>query len=447
MATSAFQIEGHPKEIGGRLSDWAIWTTREGKIADGTTADRACEFYQRYLEDIELCRALNLNAFRLSLNWPALCPTQSAPLVLDGHSVDYYRKVLQALKDAKLTTFVSLFHFCLPAALASIGGWRNQRTVDAFEQYARLAAEEFGELVDYWITVNEPLVYAYQSYVPGSWPPGYRKSYLQAFRAIRGLLEGHARAYQAIRSLLPEARISYTIHWRPFTARRKWSPLDFMVRYLRDQIFNHVFPLAVEQGRLTFPFPLTMDKTVSEMMVPIEGLKGSQDFLAINYYTREICEFKPEWPPDIFGERSEITCLEASDMGWETYPQGLYDLLSEDLAPYKFNPDGSLRPIFITENGYASKFPADLDGGDWSLEDDERVGYVVSHLAAVHQAIQAGANVKGYFYWSLTDNFEWAEGLSCRFGLVRVAYPSQERKARKSARLYGQIAAANAISL
>ena len=308
-----------------------------------------------------------------------------------------------------------------------------------------MAAREFGHLVDYWLTINEPLVYAYQGYVPGCWPPGYRKSYLQAFRAIRGMLEGHARAYHAIHSVIPSARISYTIHWRPFEARRKWHPLDLLARHLRDQVFNHLFPSAVDSGELRFPYPLCNASAIKEISGPIDGLKGTADFLGINYYTREICESKFDWPLDIFGVASDIKHRDVSEMGWEIYPEGLFYLLTEDLAPYRLNKDGAKRPIFITENGFATVFDAQLDGGDWSLDDDDRIRYLVTHLRAVHQAISNGVNVQGYFYWSFTDNFEWADGLRCRFGLVRVAYPTQERTLRKSARVYAQIAGGNSL--
>ncbi len=381
----------------------------------------------------------------MSLNWPALAPSQFGRPGLDASSVSYYRKLLETAKAEGLTTFVTLFHFCLPAWLAAVGGWRSHRTVDAFAEYAELAARELGHLVDYWLTVNEPLVYAYQGYVPGTWPPGYRKSYVQAFRAVRGMLEGHARAYHAIRSVLPAAQISYTTHWRPFEARRKWNPFDQVARHLRDQVFNHLFPRAVDQGELRFPYPLCNDSGIQEISGPIATLKGTADFLGINYYTREICEFRPEWPIDFFGAASGTNHPHTNELGWEIYPDGLYFLLTEDVAPYRLNPDRTTRPVFITENGFASVYDAQLDGGDWSLDDDDRIKYLVEHVRAVHQAIAQGVNVKGYFYWSLTDNFEWSDGLQCRFGLVRVAYPTQQRTARKSALVYARIAGGNSL--
>ena len=417
------------------------------KIIDGSSADRACEFFWRFQDDLDLCRSLNLNSFRLSLNWPALVPSLAHESSFDEKSCLHYRKLLEEAKSRGMTTFVTLFHFCLPKWLSEVGGWNSKRTVEAFERYAQLAAREFGHLVDYWLTLNEPLVYVYQGYVEGRWPPGYRKNYLWAFEAVRKMLEGHSRAYQAIHTILPDSCVSFTIHWRPFFARNKWSPFDQTTRYFRDQIFNHLFPLAVATGMLKFPFPVSQERAIQAISGSVDGLKGAMDFLAFNYFTREICEFKYGWPIDVFGVQSDVVWRETTDMGWEIYPEGLYYLLTEDLAPYRFDSSGKKRPIFITENGMASKFAADLVGGEWSLKDDQRVNYLISHLMAVHQAIREGANVKGYLHWSLTDNFEWADGLSCRFGLVRVSYPDQSRKVRKSGRLYADIAGKNALDL
>ena len=204
------------------------------------------------------------------------------------------------------------------------------------------------------------------------------------------------------------------MHWRPFMARRKWSPLDRMVTFYRNFVFNVLFPSAVQTGILNFPFPLNLNKEIRALIGPIEGLAGTMDYVAVNYYTREQSEFEWRRPLDIFGTQSTEHEFEVSCMGWESYPVGLYNLLTADLAPFKYNRDGSLREIIITENGYAAAFPAELDEGDWSLVDDVRINYMITHLHAVHRAIQDGANVRGYLYWSLTDNFEWAEGLRPR---------------------------------
>lgn len=445
VSTSAYQVEGYPSEAAKRLSDWSAWSVSNGKIADGTNADKACDFYRRYADDLLLCKELNVNSFRLSLNWPVLRPCCSEPFALDAEALAYYKELLAAIKSHGMKTFVTLFHFCLPSWLAEVGGWNNPLTTSEFALYAQAVCRELGDLVDFWLTLNEPLVYVYRGYVEGQWPPGYSRNYLLGFKTIRRLLEGHAAAYKAIHAERPQAQVSYVIHWRPFVARNRLNPLDQLVRFYRDNIFNHVFPLAVQTGCLQFPYPISQELPLREISGPVEGLQGSIDFLAFNYFTREICEYKHGWPPDIFGIQSDIRLLPATSLGWEIFPEGLYYMLAEDIAPYKYNSAGELYPIYITENGMAESYPADLADGDWSLQDDRRVEYLVSHLAAVSRAIAEGANVKGYLHWSLLDNFEWTDGLAPRFGLVRVSYPTQQRMLRKSATVFSKIIAGDCV--
>lgn len=449
-ATSHFQVEGHPKEIADRLSDWAIWTAESGRILDNSTADKACEFYTRYQDDIALIKQLNLNAFRISFNWPALLKgprgNRNGQRELDPIQVEYYRTLLGALKSQGVSTFATLFHFTLPDFLAASGGWENPLVAEEFEHFSKLCAEAFGDLVDYWITINEPLAYAYQSFIAGSWPPGKKLEYITAFRVVRHMLEGHARAYHAIKAVLPDSLISYTMHWRPFVPKNRINPFDYVTRYFRDFVFNHLFPDAVQTGVLRFPFPISSNPAVAAISGRIDGLVNTCDYLAINYYTRELCQFKFVWPLDLFGERSTKSELATNDMGWEVYPDGLFDLLTIDTLPYQKNLSGGQRPIMITENGYAATFEAELSEGDWSLLDHTRVSYLIAHLKAIHRAIAKGVDVRGYLYWSLLDNFEWAEGLRARFGLVRVSYPTQERILRESARVYGQIAKQNFVN-
>ena len=227
----------------------------EGKIADRSNADRACEFFQRHVTDRDICRQLNLNAFRLSLNWPVLCP--EAPVKgesyrLDPEAVDYYRRLLTSFKEVGIKTFVTLFHFTLPAWLAQKGGWADPGIVEDFAIFADLAVAEFGDLVDFWTTINEPLAYAYQSYVAAVWPPGH-SSYM---------LEGHARAYEILRAHRPQGQIGFAMHWRPFMAKRPWSPLDNLVSYYRNSVFNELFPMAVKTGELKFPYPISSNPEV-----------------------------------------------------------------------------------------------------------------------------------------------------------------------------------------
>jgi beta-glucosidase len=446
-ATSAFQVEGHPEETSARCSDWSHWTTGEKNVGDGTTADQACQFYLRYSEDLAICRELNMNAFRIGLNWPVLRPEIRDDLWLEPTALAYYKDLLRAMKAQGMTTFVTLFHFCLPRELAAIGGWNNPKTVDQFVKFAEAVAAELGDLVDYWLTLNEPLVYVYHGWIAGKWPPGEQENFAGAWSAIRNLLEGHARAYHAIKKHQPQSPISYTLHWRPFHPRNPLSPLDRMVTYYRDQVFNHLFPRAVDTGKLQFPFPINQTAEAKAVSGSVPMLKGTMDYLAINYYTREVCQFNYSKPIDLFGMQSQITMREVSDLGWEIYPEGLFEVLTREISHYRLDANGRVRPIIITENGMASVFPAHLSEGDWSLDDQQRARYLTTHIAAMHHAIQNGANVKGYLHWSLIDNFEWADGLSARFGLVRVSYPTQERHLRASARIYAKVAAQNALDL
>jgi beta-glucosidase len=443
-ATSHFQIEGNPFEISNRSSDWSEWTVSDGHIDDGSTADRACEFYSRYAEDIKLLKELNLKAFRISLNWASICPNPGDGLV-NREEIQYYRRLLTQLKQEGITTFVTLYHFCTPRWLAEKGGWLNKIIVDEFAKFARLAAEEFGDLVDYWTTINEPLVYAYQGYIKGIWPPGYKGEYFSAFACVRNMLEAHARAYHAIHDVKPNAQVSFVIHWSPFQPANPMNPLDRMVRYFRESLFIHAFPNAVKTGVFELPFPLNLTNEAKKLCGPVPNLKDTWDHLAINYYTRDICQFDYRWPIDVFGIKSPRLEREVDAMGWENYPEGLYNLLTKDSVRYHFDEKGVKRPIFITENGYAGRFASDLVGGDWSLDDQERIKYLSGHLQALHKSLSAGVNLKGYLYWALLDNFEWAHGLQMRFGLVRVAFPTQERTLRKSAYYYANIARQNAL--
>jgi len=449
-ATSHFQVEGYPSEMQARLSDWSTWMMDATRIVDGSTAEQACDFINKYPDDIALLETLKLNAFRISLNWPAILKdepgTNKAAQILDQQGVEYYKRLLSGLKERGISTFVTLFHFCLPSWLANKGGWNNPMTAEQFVIFTERVADELGDYVDYWLTINEPMAYAYQSYVAGQWTPGHKNDYLSAFTVIKNMLVAHAQAYQVIKARNPNAQVSYTNHWRPFSPEKPLAPLDHFVCMIRDNVFNHLFPASIQSGSYQLPAPLSFYKEMKALEGPIPGLKDSVDYIGINYYTRELSRFKPSWPPDFFGEASNKPQLKTNALGWEVYPEGLFQILTHDVKPYLRGSDGKERDIFITENGYAEKFESQLVEGDWSLDDIERVEYLAKHLEVVHDAIKAGAPVRGYLHWSLIDNFEWAEGLQQRFGLVRVSYPDQKRELRKSAYVYADIAASNSLT-
>lgn len=432
-----------------RLSDWSNWMMDDARIVDGSNAELACNFFNKYLDDIELLEALKLNAFRISINWPAVLRDDGSGAKgaqdLDPEAIDYYKKLLATLKERGIKTFVTLFHFCLPSWIAEQGGWMSPVAAEQFDAFTSKVVDELGEYVDYWLTINEPMAYVYQSYIAGQWTPGKKSDYYSAFRVVKNMLIGHALAYRTIKARYPDAPVSFTNHWRPFAPEKPLSVLDHTVCMVRDTIFNHLFPASIQSGIYNLPAPLSFYKAMRELEGPIPGLKDSMDYLGVNYYTRELSRFKPSWPIDLFGTASDKPQLKTNALGWENYPEGLYQILTHDILPYLTGSDNKPRDIFITENGYATKFESHLAEGDWSLEDHDRVEYLASHLAVIHDAIEKGSPVRGYLHWSLLDNFEWAEGLQQRFGLVRVTYPDQSRSPRKSAYVYADIAASNSL--
>ncbi len=447
-STSHFQIEGCPSEMQSKLSDWSVWMSEPGRILDGTTAEAACQFISRYQKDIDLLRSMNLNAFRFSFNWPSLFPEEPGTGVikrkLNSAVVEFYRSLIDDLKQSGIKSFATLFHFCLPTWLHDEGGWTSPRAASEFRAFVELIAEEFGDAVDYWITINEPLAYVYQSYVAGLWTPGHKGDYLSAFTAVRNMLTGHALAYAVLKAK-NDNPIGFANHWRPFAPENLLNPMDHSVCAVRDAVFNHLFPSSIKNGFYRLPGPLRMFKEMRALEGEIEGLEGSEDYLGVNYYTRDMSRFKPGWPIDLFGQSSTRRDLKTNSLGWEVYPEGLFRVLTRELKPYSIGRDGKEKDVIITENGFAQTFKDSLSTGDWSLDDEDRIQYLVAHLKEVHRAIKQGVKVKGYLHWSLLDNFEWSEGLSPRFGLVRVSYPTQERTLRQSASVYSKIAQLNAV--
>lgn len=445
VSVSHFQVEGNKAEINSRLSDWSRWTSEQGRILDGTNADRACQFNSLYKKDIEIIKELNLNTFRTSLNWAALMPDPENCETLNQEALDYYKDLFTRLKKEGITVFASLFHFCLPHWLANDGGWLNEKTAIQFQNFARLASKELGPLVDYWVTINEPMVYVYHGYTTGQWPPGISNDFLQALKAVKNMLQGHALAYQEIKSTAGNSQIGFSNHWTPFIPETNWNLFDKFVCSNRDSVFNHLFPGCIKEGRFKLPGLLAKQKDLAKLECEIDGLKDASDFLGVNYYTRELSRFEFSQPFSPFGSKSKNPQFPVNDLGWEIYPDGLYSILTDGLRPYSVGKNGEKLPVFVTENGFCRKFDSQMSSGDWSLDDEDRCEYLVSHLMAVHDAIDDGVNMKGYIHWSLMDNFEWAEGLCARFGLCRVDYSSQERTMRKSAKLYSSIASTNSL--
>ena len=408
-ATAAHQVEGNNAN-----NDWWRWEQVPGHVADGTRSGLACDHYHRFREDFDLLSSLRQNAHRLSIEWSRIEPS---PGQIDREAVAHYREVLECLRERGIEPIVTLHHFTNPIWLAERGGWEDESVVEPFLRFVRLALREYGDLVRCWVTINEPVVYTYMGYIKGTWPPGRRSARL-ALRVMRNMVRAHGRAYQVIHEESPRSDVQVGVahHLRIFDPYRPRLPLDRWVAALPEYLFNRCLLMTLIDGKLRVP--LGHGQIMPEAV-------GSTDFLGLNYYTRDTVGFQPKQLRMLFGGAFP-TQGERSLPGWEIYPEGMYRLL-KFLAPLG-------KPIYITENGVADE------------RDELRPYFLVRHLAQIHRAIQEGAPVQGYMHWSSMDNFEWADGLRLRFGLVHVDFETQKRTVKPSGWLYADICGKGGIT-
>jgi beta-glucosidase len=390
-ATSAHQIEG-----GNVHNDWARFEAVPGNIRDGSSSGVASDHWSRVAEDVGLLSHLGANAYRFSIEWSRVEPSEGE---WDGAAWDHYLREVTLLRQAGVTPMVTLLHFTLPAWLADRGGLTAPDFAVRFERFAAEAASRLRDEVTYWCTVNEPNVQMYQGYVEGIWPPGLRDTQ-QAARAFAGLVRGHAAASAAIKEAIPEARVGAAVNLIVFDPLRRWWLPDWIAAREADRGFNWAFYDSVKRGAISFDlagFP--------EIDEPLDDLAFSVDFFGLNYYRRNIVRFSP-------GAPGLVELLQGpgplSDSGVEIYPEGLLRLIRRAWDRYEL-------PIIVTENGVS-----DASG-------DLRPEYLRGHVYAVSRAQQEGIPIEGYLHWSLMDNFEWAEGFGPRFGLFRVDYETLER--------------------
>ena len=400
-ATAAHQVEG-----GNHLNDWWAWESEPGHIKNGDRSDPACDHFKRYREDFKLLAGLHQNAHRLSLEWSRIEPR---PGEFSPDAIAHYADVLRALRALGMRPVVTLHHFTNPTWIADAGGWDTPATAERFAIFADRMMVELGDLAADWVTINEPTVVAYQGFVRGEWPPG-RRSMGAAARVLVTLLRGHWLAYERMKQRRPDARIGLAHHLRIFDPARRFAPQDKLVALTFERIFNETILRSLREGRLAFPLT-----RVGKAFGP----RPSQDFIGLNYYTRELVRFNPRYRGELFGERVIKAGLLRSDLDWEVYPDGLYRILT------------SLRrerlPILVLENGIADR------------EDALRPEFIRGHARAMLRALEAGVPLRGYFHWTCFDNFEWAEGYSARFGLIANDPPTQERRLRPSARVFAEL--------
>ena len=395
-ATSSYQIEGE-----NVYNDWYYWELKNKLPKTGL----ACNSWRLYEKDIELMARLGYNAYRFSVEWSRIQPE-----IEDWRDdvVKTYIDILRRLREASIEPLVTLHHFTNPVWFVRKGGWEKEENIVYFEEFVEKIVEEFKEYVKIWITINEPAVLAYMGWGSGEYPPFKRDAFLY-FRVLKNLLIAHAKAYKIIKYVDGNFQVGLAKHFTIFQPAKNYF-LDKLVADVANGSFNLTVVEALEKGVLPGIF----------IKRKYKELRGAYDFWGVNYYTRHIIRFNPLKIMSLFAESLDGREDEVTDMGWDVYPKGLYQIL---LFLKKYG-----KPVIITENGIATK------------NDKQRICFIVRHLYEVWRALRENVDVRGYMYWSFIDNYEWTSGFGPRFGLVEVDYESFERKPRESAYFYGEIA-------
>ncbi len=431
-ATAAYQIEGAANEDGRGESIWDRFSHTPGKTLNGDTGDIACDHYHRWRDDIQVMRDLGLQAYRFSVAWPRILPEGRGRVNEPG--LDFYDQLVDGLLEAGITPWVTLYHWDLPQVLQDAGGWTNRATADAFAEYTEAITRQLGDRVKHWITLNEPWCSSFLSYHIGEHAPGH-KSFEEALAAVHTLLLAHGKAVPIVRRNSSGAQVGITLNLaQVYPASESAADQAAAARY--DGYFNRWFldPLY-GRGYPADMLELYGDPVPSFEAADFDIIAAPTDFLGLNYYTPTFIHDNPNG--GVLRVGSTRREGEYTAMDWLVYPEALYDQLLRVPRDY---PTG---PLYITENGAA--YP-DEPPSDGRVHDPERASYYRQHLAAAQRAIAAGSPLKGYFAWSLTDNFEWAWGYTRRFGITYVDYATQQRTIKDSGYMYRDVIAANAIS-
>jgi beta-glucosidase len=441
-ATASYQIEGAVGEGGRGASIWDTFSHTPGKVYRGDTGDIACDHYHRLEGDLDLMSDLGLEAYRFSVAWPRVQPSGSGTPNQEG--LDFYRRLVDGLRQRDIVPMLTLYHWDLPQALEDRGGWTNRETSERFAEYAGIVYEALSEEVGHWITLNEPWVAAWMGYGLGVHAPG-RSDSSAALAATHHLLLGHGLAMERMRSAGDDNQLGVTLNLHPGhpsrdtkadreAARRVDGQAN---RLYLDPLFRGEYPEDIFSyyGERGADLSFVRDGDLQKISVPI-------DFLGINYYFRNTVREAPveegsSVPFADLGARPVIPHAgEKTAMGWPVEPEGLKEML------FRIKDEYADVPIYVTENGRAVHDYVDPEGG---VVDEERVSYLDSHFRAAHEAMEQGVDLRGYMVWSFLDNFEWAEGYSKRFGLVFVEYGSQQRVPKSSARWYSEVIKRNGL--
>ena len=429
VATSAYQIEGAWNEDGKGPSVWDTFAHTPGLIRDGATGDVACDHYHRWAADLDLMSTLGINAYRLSVSWPRIMPAGAG--AAEPRGLDFYDRLVDGLLERGIAPYLTLFHWDLPQALEDKGGWTVRDTAERFSEYAGIVAQRLGDRVAGWITLNEPAVHAFYGYALGTSAPG-RTMALAVYPVVHHLLLAHGMAVRALRSARVKGMVGITNNLAPVWAMDPSDARDDAAaeRYagLRnwqfvDPILLGKHPFDPQQVYLGSDFSIVQEGDAAVIAEPI-------DFLGVNYYAPELVRGPDAGNPLGF-EQVRIENVPRTAFDWPVVPEALTEILKVLRDRYA----GRLPPIHITENG--TSVDDELDQGH--VHDPFRIAYIDRHVRALAAAIEDGADVRGYFYWSLMDNFEWEEGFGERFGLVYVDFDSQARIPKDSFDFYRSI--------
>ena len=421
-ATSAYQIEGSPLADGAGPSIWHRFAHTPGRVLNGETGDIACDHYRRWREDVALMAALGLNAYRFSVAWARILPEGSGRVNQAG--LDFYRCLVDTLLERGIEPMLTLYHWDLPEALDARGGWASDASPGWFADYAQILYRALGDRVRLWITLNEPWVITAGGYLYGDLAPGHRSPHETPIVA-HNVLRAHAAALASGRAEGIE-RIGLAVNLEPqYPASPSADDIGATAR--RDAFINRWFLDPVFLGR----YPAEME-TIFGSAWPrhspseLDALRAPPDFIGVNYYSRSVVRTDPTEEP-VGARRVRQDARPHTAMDWEVYPQGLTDILIWIQRRYG-NP-----PVYITENGAAFDDPPEVAG---RLHDRQRIAYLRTHLRAASRALRRGVDLRGYFAWSLLDNFEWSYGYAKRFGLVHVDPVDRQRLIKDSGRFY-----------
>jgi beta-glucosidase len=442
-ATAAYQIEGAARDDGRGPSIWDTFSRTPGKVAGGHTGDVACDHYHRYPDDVALMAELGLAAYRFSVAWPRIQPDGTGPV--EPRGLDFYDRLVDELAAHGIQPLVTLYHWDLPQALEDRGGWTSRETAEAFAEYAAVVHGRLGDRVRTWTTLNEPWCSAYLGYAAGVHAPG-RQDPAAAFAAVHHLLLGHGLAVQALRAAGATA-LGITLNPTTVYPADPDDAGDAAAARLVDGIANRIFFDPLLRGE----YPDDVLEHVARFTPGTFARPGDDaviaapiDLLGVNYYTPAYVAARPGAPGNPAHPGTEDVAFlppagAVTDIGWQVEPSALRGLLERIAADYPGVP------LYITENGAAYSTGPATDGGRPHVPDSERIAYLDGHLRAAHEAVAAGVDLRGYFVWSLLDNYEWAYGYDQRFGIVHVDYRTQARLPKDSALWYRDVVRRNGL--